>query len=186
MSTEPATDPADGPAAHSADQAGGPVATRRAVAKPAGRPCSIAAALQILGEKWALLAVRELFYGNHRFDRIVRNTGAPRDRLTARLRALEEAGVVERRLYQERPARYEYHLTQAGRELAPVTQALVVWGDRWAVTEPPVTLRHVGGGQAEHELDPSWVCRCCGEEVVQSGLTFDIHTPGWERSGPLD
>ncbi|WSJ72041.1 winged helix-turn-helix transcriptional regulator [Kitasatospora sp. NBC_01250] len=139
----------------------------------------------MLGEKWALLAVRELFYGNHRFDRIVRNTGAPRDRLTARLRALEEAGVVERRLYQERPARYEYHLTRAGRELAPVTQALLVWGDRWAVTEPPVTLCHTGGGQAEHELDPAWVCRCCGEEVVQGSLTLDIHTPGWERSGPL-
>ncbi|WP_327069084.1 MULTISPECIES: winged helix-turn-helix transcriptional regulator [unclassified Kitasatospora] len=179
------TDPVIAPAAGQADPSGRPAAARAATAKPAGRPCSIAAALQILGEKWALLAVRELFYGNHRFDRIVRNTGAPRDRLTARLRALEEAGVVERRLYQERPARYEYHLTRAGRELAPVTQALLVWGDRWAVTEPPVTLCHTGGGQAEHELDPAWVCRCCGEEVVQGSLTLDIHTPGWERSGPL-
>ncbi|MFD5462555.1 winged helix-turn-helix transcriptional regulator [Kitasatospora sp. NPDC127059] len=64
-----------------------------------GRPCSMAAALQVVGEKWALPAVRELSYGNHRFDRTARNTGAPRDRLTARLRALEEAGVGERRPY---------------------------------------------------------------------------------------
>ncbi|MCX4746580.1 helix-turn-helix transcriptional regulator [Kitasatospora sp. NBC_01287] len=165
--------------------------------KPTGRPCSIAAALQILGEKWALLAVRELFYGNHRFDRIVRNTGAPRDRLTARLRALEEAGVIERRLYQERPARYEYHLTQAGRELAPVTQALLVWGDRWAVEEPPVTLLHHAAGHPEHHLDPVWVCRTCGQESGGSGgagdsevsggpgLSLDIHSPGWDRRGPV-
>lgn len=130
--------------------------------------------------------MRELFYGNHRFDRIARNTGAPRDRLTARLRALEEAGVIERRLYQERPARYEYHLTRAGRELAPVTQALLAWGDRWAVEEPPVTLRHHGAGHPEHRLDAAWVCRECGEEVAQPGVTLDIHTPGWERSGPVD
>ncbi|WP_051969895.1 winged helix-turn-helix transcriptional regulator [Kitasatospora azatica] len=147
---------------------------------PPGRPCSIAAALQILGEKWALLAVREIFYGNRRFDRIVRNTGAPRDRLTARLRALEEAGVLERRRYQERPARYEYHLTQAGRELAPVTQALLVWGDRWAVDEPPVTLCH-----HDHALDAAWVCRDCGEEVRQGEIGLEIHSPGWQREGPV-
>lgn len=151
-----------------------------------GRPCSIAAALQILGEKWALLAVREIFYGNHRFDRIARNTGAPRDRLTARLRALEEAGVLERRLYQDRPPRYEYHLTQAGRELAPVTQALLVWGDRWAVDEPPVTLHHHGPGHPDHPLDAAWICRTCGAEATGRGITLDIHSAGWEREGPVD
>ena len=82
-----------------------PTAGRSPATALPGRPCSIAAALQVLGEKWALLAVRELFYGNHRFDRIVRNTGAPRDRLTARLRALEEAGVIERRAYSDAPRR---------------------------------------------------------------------------------
>ncbi|MDH6112999.1 DNA-binding HxlR family transcriptional regulator [Kitasatospora sp. MAP12-15] len=153
--------------------------------RPPGRPCSIASALQVLGEKWALLAVRELFYGNHRFDRIVRNTGAPRDRLTARLRALEEAGVVERRRYQDRPPRYEYHLTEAGRDLAPVTQALLAWGDRWAVDEPPVTLLHQVAGHPPHPLDAAWLCRVCGEEAGRE-VAFDIHSPGWDHAGPTE
>jgi DNA-binding HxlR family transcriptional regulator len=85
-----------------------------------GRPCSVAAALQLLGERWALLAVREISYGNHRFVDIVRNTGAPRDRLATRLRGLVNAGIVERRQYSERPDRYEYRLTEAGAELRPV------------------------------------------------------------------
>jgi DNA-binding HxlR family transcriptional regulator len=149
-----------------------------------GRPCSIAAALKVLGEKWALLAVRELFYGNHRFDRIALNTGAPRDRLTARLRALEEAGVVERRAYSEHPPRYEYHLTEAGRDLAPLTQSLLAWGDRWLLPDPPVTLLHAPDGHRPHPLDPAWTCRTCGEEARGGDLGLEIHSPGWDREGP--
>ncbi|GAA0693575.1 helix-turn-helix domain-containing protein [Kitasatospora atroaurantiaca] len=149
-----------------------------------GRPCSIAAALQILGEKWALLAVRELFYGNHRFERIVQNTGAPRDRLTARLRALEEAGVVERRPYSERPLRYEYHLTEAGRDLAPVTQALLAWGDRWLLPDHPVTVNHAPTGHEPHPLDAAWTCRTCGQEAATRELSLQINAPGWDRQGP--
>ncbi|MDH6129681.1 winged helix-turn-helix transcriptional regulator [Kitasatospora sp. GP82] len=150
-----------------------------------GRPCSIAAALQILGERWALLAVRELFYGNHRFERIVQNTGAPRDRLTARLRALEGAGVIERRRYNERPPRYEYHLTEAGRDLMPVTQALLAWGDRWLLPESPVTVDHHPAGHHPHPLDPAWTCRTCGEAAAEADLTLRINTPGWDRRGPI-
>ncbi|MFD0277526.1 winged helix-turn-helix transcriptional regulator [Kitasatospora sp. NPDC127111] len=151
-----------------------------------GRPCSIAAALHVVGEKWALLAVRELLYGNHRFDRIARNTGAPRDRLTARLRALEEAGVVERRAYSERPPRFEYHLTEAGRDLVPLTQALLSWGDRWVQTEPPVGLRHTPDGHPPHPYDPAWVCRTCGEEGNRADLRIEIHSPGWTMEGPVE
>ncbi|MCG6499694.1 helix-turn-helix domain-containing protein [Kitasatospora sp. A2-31] len=150
-----------------------------------GRPCSIAAALHVVGEKWALLAVRELFYGNHRFDRIARNTGAPRDRLTARLRALEEAGVVERRAYSERPPRYEYHLTEAGRDLAPLIHALRAWGDRWQLPEHPVGLRHEPEGHEPHPYDPAWVCRGCGEETRRGELRVEIHSPGWTVEGPV-
>ena len=71
--------------------------------EPFPRPCSIAAALTFLGEKWSLLVVRELALGVHRFDEIQRNTGAPRDILASRLRRLEAAGVLEKRQYQERP-----------------------------------------------------------------------------------
>ncbi|MEU4728847.1 helix-turn-helix domain-containing protein [Streptomyces sp. NPDC023588] len=155
-----------------------------------GRPCSVAAALQLVGERWALLAIREIFYGNQRFDQIVRNTGAPRDRLAARLRALEEAGVVERRAYSERPVRFAYHLTEAGRELAPVMRALLAWGDRWAVDTPPVAVRHRGGPGsehgAEHDLDLASTCRTCGEEVAPGSLTIDVRAPGWDQAGPLE
>ncbi|WP_406267886.1 winged helix-turn-helix transcriptional regulator [Actinacidiphila glaucinigra] len=144
-----------------------------------GRPCSAAAALHAVGEKWALLAVREILYGNRRFDALARNTGAPRDRLTARLRALEEAGIVERRAYSERPPRYEYHLTAAGRDLAPVIRALVAWGDKWAVEEPPVVLRHRG----DHPVDAVEYCRTCGDEVHDHDLALDIRSEGWTPAG---
>ncbi|MFE2414518.1 winged helix-turn-helix transcriptional regulator [Kitasatospora sp. NPDC059408] len=151
-----------------------------------GRPCSMAAALHVVGEKWALLVVRELFYGNHRFDRIARNTGAPRDRLTARLRALEEAGIVERRAYSERPPRYEYHLTEAGRDLAPLAHALRTWGDRWLLPESPVTFDHEPEGHEPHAFDAAWVCRTCGREARRGELHARVHSPGWTVEGPAE
>ncbi len=93
------------------------------------RACSVARTLELVGEKWSLLAVRELMLGNHRFDRIVASTGAPRDVLTTRLRGLEERGLVERVLYQEKPIRHEYRLTPLGKSLFPVITALRAWGD---------------------------------------------------------
>ncbi len=98
-----------------------------------GRPCPAAAALELVGERWSLLVVRELLLGSRRFTDIVRGTGAPRDRVSARLRSLEAAGVLERRRYQEAPPREEYLLTDAGRALAPVVQALLAWGSEYAV-----------------------------------------------------
>jgi DNA-binding HxlR family transcriptional regulator len=145
-----------------------------------GRPCSVAAALNLVGEKWALLAVREITFGNKRFDVIARNTGAPRDRLAARLRALEAGGVITRRLYSEHPPRYEYELTEAGQELRPVLTALRGWGDKWAVDSPPNAFDHVCG----HELDPVVTCRHCGTEVGRDDLKIRVLTPGWSRTGP--
>src|SRR5205814_4874760 len=99
-----------------------------ATAQP--RVCSIARTLDIVGEKWALLALREVFLGNRRFDEMVRRTGAPRDTLAARLRSLVGAGILERRQYSEHPVRHEYRLTEAGRELYPVILTLMRWGDK--------------------------------------------------------
>jgi DNA-binding HxlR family transcriptional regulator len=92
--------------------------------------CSITDALSIVGDRYALLVARELRYGLTRFQDIVASTGAPRDVLTARLRKLEQAGVIERRRYSEHPPRYEYLLTEAGKELQPILLALKEWGDR--------------------------------------------------------
>ncbi|MGH3167135.1 MAG: winged helix-turn-helix transcriptional regulator [Trebonia sp.] len=146
-----------------------------------GRPCSVAAALNLIGEKWSLLAVREIAFGNKRFDAIARNTGAPRDRLTARLRALEAAGVIERRQYNEHPPRYEYELTAAGQELRFVLQSLRTWGDKWAVTEQPNAFSHSCG----HELEAAVICRHCGEEVGPGELELNVLAPGWSRQGPI-
>jgi DNA-binding HxlR family transcriptional regulator len=145
-----------------------------------GRPCSVAAALNLIGEKWTLLAVREITFGNKRFDAIAKNTGAPRDRLAARLRTLEAAGVVERRLYSEHPPRYEYELTQAGQELRAVLTVLRGWGDRWAVDAPPTAFEHSCG----HDLDPAVTCRHCGAEIVPEELRIRVLAPGWSRQGP--
>lgn len=92
--------------------------------------CPISDALQVVGDRWALLAIRELNFGVTRFNDIQVNTGAPRASLTTRLRELEDAGLVERRLYSERPPRDEYVLTEAGRDLAPVLRELRAWGER--------------------------------------------------------
>ena len=151
------------------------------VAELPGRPCSVAAALNLIGEKWSLLAVREIAFGNKRFDAIARNTGAPRDRLAARLRALEAGGVIVRRQYSEHPPRFEYELTEAGQELRAVLTALRAWGDKWAIDAPPPSVfEHTCG----HDLDPAMTCRHCGEEVDPDDLRVRVVTPGWTRQGP--
>jgi DNA-binding HxlR family transcriptional regulator len=93
-----------------------------------GRACAIAASLELVGERWSLLIVRELALGNRRFSGIVEKTGAPRDRVAARLKALEQVGVVRRAAYHSAPPRFEYHLTESGRGLLPVLDALMAWG----------------------------------------------------------
>lgn len=128
-----------------------------------GRACSIASTLQVVGEKWSLLAIREIALGTRRFDQIVAGTGAPRDRMAARLRSLEAHGIVERRRYSERPPRFEYHLTPAGKELRPLLQVLRQWGDKWAVETPPVAFTHA---TCQHELDAVVTCGHCGEQVT--------------------
>ena len=127
------------------------------------RPCSIARTLDIVGEKWALLAVREAFFGNRRFDEMVHRTGAPRDTLAARLRTLVAAGILDRRQYSEHPARFEYRLTQAGRDLYPVIATLMRWGDQYLAGDdgPPMVLQHHCG----HQLTAQVVCQACGEPL---------------------
>ena len=130
------------------------------------RECSIADALQVVGERWTLLVVRELIYGVRRFDGIVRNTGASRDIISARLRKLEAAGIIRRELYSEHPARYEYHLTRAGWELSDVLAVLMKWGDRHInADDPPVRWMHTCGEPAE----PQVVCGHCGRPIAEGG-----------------
>jgi DNA-binding HxlR family transcriptional regulator len=139
------------------------------------RVCSVARTLDIVGEKWALLAVREVFLGNRRFDEMIRQTGAPRDTLAARLRTLVGAGILERRPYSDHPARFEYYLTDVGQDLYPVILTLRQWGDRHLAGEdgPPAIFTHRCG----HPLMAKLVCESCGEPVAP-GHTRPV-VDGW-------
>jgi DNA-binding HxlR family transcriptional regulator len=142
------------------------------------RRCSIAAALHVVGEKWSLLVIRELFLGVRRFNDIAANTGGPRDVLTARLRRLEELGVVTRQEYLQRPPRYEYRLTEAGKALRPVIMALQQWGDEHVMDEPlPLVWEHSCG----EAFVPRTHCAACGEAVVGRDLRVRTSTAEWVR-----
>jgi DNA-binding HxlR family transcriptional regulator len=108
--------------------------------------------------RYALLVAREIRYGHTRFQDIAMSTGAPRDVLTARLRKLEQAGVIERRQYSQRPPRHEYLLTDAGQALRPILLALKEWGDRYVNPgAEPVIFQHTCGA----EFQPLTVCAAC-------------------------
>uniref|UniRef100_UPI0025484239 winged helix-turn-helix transcriptional regulator n=1 Tax=Sphingosinicella terrae TaxID=2172047 RepID=UPI0025484239 len=97
----------------------------------AGMRCSIAGALELIGDRWALLVIRDLSLGLRRYDDLRASTGIPAATLAARLKHLIASGIVERVRYQERPPRDEYRLTRKGRDLWKVSVALREWGDRW-------------------------------------------------------
>ena len=132
--------------------------------------CSIGRAMEILGERWTFLILRESFYGVRRFSDIQRNLGIARNILSVRLQRLVGAGILERVLYQAEPERYEYRLTEAGKDLYPSIVTLMRWGDRHLQDEqgPPVVLRHNACG---HEADPLLVCAHCHEELKPREVT---------------
>ena len=127
-------------------------------------PCSVARTLSVIGDRWTLLILRDAFLGVRRFDDFQADLGATRHRLADRLRKLVAHGVLARVPYQRRPTRYEYRLTDKGRDLYPVVVSLTRWGDRWMAGDdgPPVRLVHRGCG---HEGMPELACPSCGEPV---------------------
>lgn len=126
--------------------------------------CSMARALELVGDWWSPLIIRDLFLGVGRFDDLVEDLGISRNLLTRRLKALVACGVVEKKTYQSRPARYDYALTEAGRDLVPVILALTEWGDRWAAPKEgrPMLFRHKTCG---HQFEPRVTCSACGEPI---------------------
>jgi DNA-binding HxlR family transcriptional regulator len=140
------------------------------------RPCSAAATLDIVGERWSLLIVRELSYGNRRFEGVQRATGAPRNMLSVRLKTLEHVGVLKRHLYMQHPPRYEYHLTTAGKELVPVLLALQTWGDKNLGARPTMPLQH-HSAQGSHRLRPKLFCTTCAKPIDHPELSLGIPDP---------
>jgi DNA-binding HxlR family transcriptional regulator len=106
-----------------------------------GQNCSIARALEVVGERWTLLIVRDVFLGLRRFDQMQESLGIARNVLTDRLNRLVEEGILERVRYSERPERFEYRLTAKGRELNIALTALRQWGDKHLSEKPPRLLR---------------------------------------------
>lgn len=101
--------------------------------------CSIARALDVVGDPWTMLIVRDALLGVTRFEELQARLEIPRATLTARLEQLCRAGILERRAYQDHPPREEYRVTAKGRGLRPVVITLMQWGDRWARDDPPPT-----------------------------------------------
>jgi DNA-binding HxlR family transcriptional regulator len=125
--------------------------------------CSMAASLEVIGERWTILIVRDLFLGKRRFDDLQRSLGVARNILQARLERLIESGIVRKEQYQDRPARYEYRLTEKGIDLWPILISLLQWGDRYAIEgEPPIVIEHKGCGGT---LDDRRRCLRCGADV---------------------
>ncbi len=126
--------------------------------------CSVARTLEVVGEWWTMLIIREAFFGVRRFDDIQARLGIARNVLATRLQSLIDHGVLDRRPYQQRPERFEYRLTDKGMELYPVLVAMLRWGDRWAMGEdgPPVVLVHKACGKP---ATPTLTCSECGEEL---------------------
>ena len=124
--------------------------------KPLGHMnCSIAQSLEVVGDPWTLLIVRDALFGTTRFDDFRRSLGIPRATLATRLDTLVEHGVMERRRYHERPERLEYVLTDKGRDLARVMISLLQWGDTWSdLDPPPVTLVDL---DTDEPIEPAYV-----------------------------
>lgn len=127
--------------------------------------CSIAAALEVVGERWSLLIVRDVLLGLRRFDEIQGDLGIARNVLQSRLTRLMEHGVLEKVPYSERPPRYEYRLTEKGLDLWPTIVSLMQWGDRHAMLAagPPVLLEHRDCGGA---VDDHRICEQCGARLT--------------------
>jgi DNA-binding HxlR family transcriptional regulator len=113
----------------------------------ADQNCSVARALEIVGERWTLLIVRDAFLGRTRFDQFQESLGIARNVLTDRLSRLVAEGVLERVRYSERPERYEYVLTEKGKQLRVALAALRQWGDAYLSTQPPTLLRTKTDGE---------------------------------------
>ena len=150
-------------------------------------PCSIARTLDLVGEKWSLLVLREVFSGVRRFDDLHRRVGAPRQVLSARLGTLVDAGILRRHPYRDpgQRSRSEYRLTAAGLDLYPVLVALMRWGDRHLdqpTGGPSLDFVHAG---CEEPVDPVLRCRA-GHEIASPRDVVPRPGPGARLLTPDD
>lgn len=147
--------------------------------------CSVARTLDVVGDPWTLLIVRDVFWGYHRFNELQERLGIARNTLTDRLAVLVEAEIVRQVPYQDHPPRFAYHLTEKGRALSPVIITLMQWGDEWSgIEEPPVHFVEKSTGR---RVTPVLVDADTGTPLSELGLRsihIDDHTD--DPTGPGD
>src|SRR3954447_8828375 len=142
-------------------------------------PCSIGRAMEVLGERWTFLIVREAFFGVRRFTELQRDLGIARNILSARLQTLTRAGILEKIRYQQEPERYEYKLTAMGRDLYPAIVSIMRWGDEYLAGDEGPGSPAAGGApplllypqQCGHQPSPTMVSSHCGEPLDPRKVT---------------
>jgi DNA-binding HxlR family transcriptional regulator len=141
---------------------------------------SVGRALGLIGDRWTLMILREALFGVRRYGQLARNLGIPRPTLSARLRSMVDSGLLERVRYASDPDRYEYRLTEAGRDLLPAAVLLMRWGDKHLAGPegPPIVLRH---HDCDGLADPALTCRRCGGEITAHNVTPEAG-PGFRNN----
>lgn len=147
--------------------------------------CSIARTLAVVGDRWTLMVLRDLFLGATRFESIRQNLGISRTILTDRLNLLQREGVISRQVYQQKPLRHKYKLTRKGIDLFPVMMSLAQWGDTYYADEsgPPVVHRHQKCGKHFHGV---LTCSECGEPIspFETAPSVSLRETGGTRHAP--
>jgi DNA-binding HxlR family transcriptional regulator len=142
----------------------------------ADKYCSIARTWSVVGERWTMMILREAFRGSRKYDEFEAKLGLGRNILSDRLRILVDRGIMDRQLYQRRPDRYEYRLTDKGADLYPVLVSLMRWGDKHMVDEPPVRLIHEACGKP---ADPEMTCVSCQEPIGWGDVRTEFADGAW-------
>src|SRR5579863_4915917 len=134
--------------------------------------CSIAQCLEVVGEWWSMLIVRDAFLGVTRFDLFQERLGISRNVLNERLAKLVDAEILEKIPYSEHPLRYDYRLTDKGRDLWPVLTTMRQWGDKYAAPDgPPIIAIHRGCGEVSN---PLLTCSACGEPINANDMRAEV------------
>lgn len=136
--------------------------------------CPVARSVDLVGDKWTILVLRELYMDATRFEEMQIQTGATPQMLTSRLKALEANGLVERRPYSAKPLRYEYHLTDKGWDFYPVIYALRAWGEKWCKNPDEDLAVHFVHRACGHDVGVASVCPHCGTPVERKDLEATI------------
>jgi DNA-binding HxlR family transcriptional regulator len=137
--------------------------------------CPVARAETVVGDRWTVLVLRELFMGNHRFEVIQAQTGGTPQMIAARLKKLETDGLLDRRLYNERPPRHEYHLTEKGKAFYPVLLALRAWGETWCKSDEEGRAVHFTHKTCGKLAGLGPICESCGQPLRREDMSAELN-----------